>query len=280
VSRAARRRFAKRHLVRWDGIVGLLLLAAVVVAAVFADPLAPADPTAATLRHRFAPPGTAGFPLGADQLGRDVLSRVLFGARSSLVVGFAAVALAGVAGVALGLLAGFRGGLVDQVVTSLIEMQMAVPFLILAIAIAAVLPPSLPTVVAVLAISGWVVYARTVRAEVLTLRELDFVTAARATGASDLRIVVRHLLPSLVPTILVISTLQVPRMIIFEAALSYLGLGLPPPAPSWGAMVASAQPYLGTAWWASLVPGAAIFVTVFAINLFGDWLRDRTDPRR
>ena len=264
---------------RWDGVLSLVLLVLIVGAALFAPWVTPYAPNDASLPARFARPGVSGHILGADHLGRDLLTRIVYGARTSLLVGSAAVILASIIGVTLGLLAGFKRRQYDAIIMAFIEIQMAIPFLILAIAISVVLPPNPINIVILLSISGWVIYARTVRGEVMALSEQEFIQAARATGLTDLQIMRRHVLPNVLPVILIISTLQLPRMIIFEAALSYLGLGLPPPTASWGAMVAAGQAYLLTAWWVSLFPGAGIFITVFAINLLGDWLRDQFDPR-
>lgn len=268
--------------VRWDGVLSVALILLIAGGAVLAPVIAPMPPEAASLRNRFAPPslGAGPYILGADHLGRDLLSRVLYGGRTSLLVGVTAVGLACTFGVAVGMLAGYYRGRFEAAVMALVEVQLAVPFLVLAIAVAAVLPPNPVAVLVILAISGWVIYARSTHAAVIAYRQQEFVLAARATGSRDLGIVLRHILPNLVPTIVVLASLQVPRMIMFEAALSYLGLGVPPPTPTWGGMVAAGQPYLSSAWWASIVPGAAIFLTVFAINLFGDWLQDRLDPFR
>lgn len=217
--------------------------------------------------------------LGTDNLGRDILSRTIYGARVSLVVGVAAALLAGSIGVLLGLLAGYLGGWCDALVGRLADIQQAIPFLILAIAVAVILGPSLTNVVLVLAVTAWVNYFRVVRAEVLTVRESLLVDAARTLGASGPRIVLRHVLPNVSASIIVIASLMVANMIIFEASLSFLGLGVPPPTPTWGRMVYDGVQYVDSAWWLSLFPGLAIVLTVLAINLVGDWLRDALDPR-
>jgi peptide/nickel transport system permease protein len=258
---------------------GLVVLAAVLLAAA-APAVAPADPIKNALLDRLTPPtwGRA-HPLGTDTLGRDVASRLLYGARVSLVVGFAAVALSGVVGVGLGLVSGWYRGWLDDVLMRLGDVQLAFPVLVLAVAVLAVLGASVVNLILVLAVTGWTTYARIVRGEVLTLRERDFVAAARALGAGDAWILRRHLLPNVLPPITVVATFSVARTIIAEASLSFLGLGIPAPAPSWGAMLDEGRNYITTGWWLALFPGLAILVLVLGINLVGDWLRDVLDPR-
>jgi peptide/nickel transport system permease protein len=236
------------------------------------------------LLDRLTPPmwaqgGTARHPLGTDTLGRDVLSRLLHGARVSLIVGLAAVLVAGVVGVALGLVAGYRGGWADDLLMRLGDIQLAFPVLLLGVAVIAVLGASLTNMILVLGASGWVTYARIARGETLSLKERDFVAAARALGAPSGHVVTRHLLPNILPPLMVVTTFSVARTIIAEASLSFLGLGLPPPTPSWGAMLDEGRNYITTGWWLALFPGLAILVLVLAINLCGDWLRDALDPR-
>jgi peptide/nickel transport system permease protein len=262
---------------------GVIVVAAIVLAAL-APVLAPADPIKNSLLDRLTPPAwTAGGEpkhlLGTDTLGRDVASRLLHGARVSLVVGFSAVVLAGAAGVALGLLSGWYGGRLDDVLMRLGDVQLAFPVLVLAVAVMAVLGASLVNLIVVLGLTGWITYARIVRGEVLTLRERDFVAAARALGAPDRWILRRHLLPNVLPPITVVATFSVARTIIAEASLSFLGLGIPAPQPSWGSMLDEGRNYITTGWWLALFPGLAILLLVLGINLVGDWLRDRLDPR-
>lgn len=263
----------------------MIAIVVILLCAVFAPWIAPYDPTHQDLLLRLSPlpwqeGGTWSHPLGTDPLGRDILSRVIYGARISLIVGFAAVVVQGALGITLGLIAGYYGGHVDSVIMRVTDVQYALPFLVLAIAVMAVLGPSLRNVILVLGITGWVYYARIVRAEVLSLREREYIEAAKAIGASAPRLVIRHLLPNLTASIIVIASLQVARMIISEASLSFLGLGVPPSIPSWGSMVAEGRTYVATAWWAAAVPGAAIFVTVMSVNLVGDLLSDVLDPTR
>jgi peptide/nickel transport system permease protein len=252
--------------------------------AAFAPALAPSDPVKNRLLDRLTPPmwaqgGNPRHPLGTDTLGRDVLSRLLHGARISLTVGLAAVLVAGVVGVGLGLVAGYRGGWADDLLMRLGDIQLAFPVLLLGVAVIAVLGASLINMILVLGASGWVTYARIARGETLSLKERDFVAAARALGAPARHVVVRHLLPNVLPSLMVVATFSVARTIIAEASLSFLGLGLPPPAPSWGAMLDEGRNYVTTGWWLALFPGLAILLLVLAINLCGDWLRDALDPR-
>jgi peptide/nickel transport system permease protein len=268
----------------WPALLGLVVIALSAGLAVLAPALAPADPVKNQLLERLTPPmwvagGSARHPLGTDTLGRDVASRLLYGARVSLVVGLAAVVIAGVVGVALGLVAGYRGGWLDDVLMRLGDIQLAFPVLVLAIAVLAALGASLLNVILVLGGTGWITYARIARGETLSLRAREFVEAARALGARDRQILGRHILPNVLPPIVVVATFSVARTIIAEASLAFLGLGLPPPAPSWGAMLDEGRNYLTTGWWLALFPGLAILALVLGINLVGDWLRDALDPR-
>ena len=265
-------------------LAGLGVIAAAVVVAAFAPALAPSDPVKNRLLDRLTPPmwaqgGSSRHPLGTDTLGRDVLSRLLHGARISLTVGLAAVLVAGVVGGGLGLVAGYRGGWADDLLMRLGDIQLAFPVLLLGVAVIAVLGASLTNMILVLGASGWVTYARIARGETLSLKERDFVAAARALGAPARHVVARHLLPNVLPPLLVVTTFSVARTIIAEASLSFLGLGLPPPTPSWGAMLDEGRNYITTGWWLAFFPGLAILLLVLAINLCGDWLRDALDPR-
>ena len=269
-----------RRLPPLTATIGLIVILLVSLGAAGADALSPFSPTAQALRERLQPPMLlSGHVLGTDNLGRDVLSRTIYGARISLTVGIAAAALAGSLGVLLGLLAGYLGGWWDALVSRLADIQQAIPFLILAIAVAVIVGPSLTNVVLVLAVTTWVSYFRVVRADVLSVRESLLVDAARVLGASIPRIVLRHVLPNVSGSVIVIGSLMVANMIIFEASLSFLGLGVPPPTPTWGRMVFDGVQYVDSAWWLSFFPGLAIVLTVLAINLVGDWLRDVLDPR-
>lgn len=262
---------------RW-AMTGLLLLAAVALLALFAGVLAPGDPLRGELSHSLLKPSSVNL-LGTDAQGRDVLSRVLFGARISLAVGLVSQGIALGLGLVLGLVAGYYGRWVDALVMRLADVTLAFPSLLLLIAIAAAVRPSLPVIFIVIGLVGWAGMARLVRGQVLQLRALEFVQAARALGAADTRVLARHVLPNVVAPVIVAATLGVGGAIMAEAALSFVGLGAQPPTPSWGAMVAEGRDLLRVAPWVSLVPGLAIGATVLGVNLLGDGLRDALDTR-
>lgn len=245
---------------------------------------APDGPVAGQLSDRLKPPvwqegGSTEFPLGTDQLGRDLVTRLLYSGRVSLLVGFSSVVLSGLIGVVVGLLSGYFGGWFDTVMMRLVDIQLTLPFLALAILVTSVIGTGLLNIVLLLGIAGWLLYARIVRAAVLTLREMEYVEASIVAGSNTLTILTRTILPAVLPSALVIGTLAVSQMIIVEASLSFLGLGLPPATPSWGTMLAGAQEYMTLAWWLAAFPGIAITLTVLAANVIGDWARDRFDPR-
>ena len=262
------------------GFAFVLLLGAVAMAAPW---LAPHDPTRQSLRDRLAAPtleapdGRARL-LGTDHLGRDVLSRVIYGARVSLVVGLSAVVVGGALGATLGIAAGFRGGFADSVIMTLADAQLAFPFILLAIGIIAVLGPSFPTLIVVIGLSGWVSYARILRSQVLVLRSREFVDAIHALGGSVARVIARHILPNVLSSLVVIATLELARAIVLEATLSFLGLGIQPPTPSWGGMIHEGREYLDTAWWISTFPGVVLMLASLVVSRTGDWLRDLLDP--
>ena len=256
----------------------VLVLGAVTLAAVAAPLLAPASPTAQDLMYGLEPPGR-DYPLGTDHLGRDLLSRVVYGARVSMVVSTAAVLLSAGVGLVVGLVAGYFRGTVDAVASAVIDMQLSFPPVLLAIAIVSALGPNLLNTVLVMAITSWVVYSRLIRGEVLSIREREYVQAAKLLGADSARVLTRHIFPQVVPSLLVLLTLQFGRMVVLEATLSFLGLGVQPPDPSLGSLLADSRDYIQTAWWVTFFPGIAISLTVWATNLVGDWLRDVLDPR-
>ena len=264
--------------------VGAVIVGLVVLAALTAPFLATTDPIEQDLTVALKPPfwmqdGSLQHPLGTDHLGRDVYSRAVYGARISLTISVLAALLGAVVGVALGLIAGYRRGRADMVIMRIVDLNLAFPLILLALAVVALLGANLRNLVIVMAITTWTIYARVVRGLSLTLRERDFVQAARALGAHDARIIVRHILPNVAAPVLVIWTLEVARVILMESALSFLGLGVPPPTPTWGRMLAEGRDYLTVAGWISIFPGLAIMVTVLGINFLGDGLRDLLDPR-
>jgi peptide/nickel transport system permease protein len=270
---------------RSSTLLALGILAVVIACGLFAPLIAPHPPRLGNVIDSKLPPvwlpeGDPRFLLGTDELGRDILSRVIFGAQISLLVGFTAVALAGAVGVTLGLLAGYFRGAVDDVIMRLADVQLALPQILMAIAILAVLGPGVQNVVLTLAITGWVTYARVVRGEVLSMREKEFVQAARCIGVSNASIMFRHILPNVTGSIIVIASFAVAGTILAEAALSFLGLSVGPDVPTWGGMVAAGRDQIITGqWWIYTFPGMAIMLTVLGINLIGDWLRDYLDPR-
>ena len=269
---------------RRTALFGAAVVVLVVITAVAAPWVSPFDPLEQSIGERLKAPGWRDHgghvhPLGTDHLGRDILARIIYGARPALLVGFAAVMISGLLGMMTGLLAGYFGGRVDDVLMRLADIQLAFPFILLAIAVIGVLGPSLTTIICVIGVSSWVVYARIVRGAALSLREREFVQAAQALGGGDGRILLRHILPNVFTPWLVVATLDMARVIVIESALSFLGLGVQPPAATWGGMLADGRVYISTAWWLATFPGLAILVTVLGINLFGDGLRDTLDPR-
>ena len=269
----------------WRAIgVGGVVVTAVVLVAALAPLLAPHGLGGFDLAHRLAPPiwsehGDWSHPLGTDTLGRDILTRVVFGARTSLGVAGAAVLLAALLGIVLGLLSGYAGSWADAVIMRLADVQLSFPYLLLAIAVMALLRPSLLNLVIVLVLRSWVVYARLIRVVTLSAKEREFVMAARAVGSGAARILFRHIAPNVVGPAIVVSSFQLAELIIVESSLSFLGLGVQPPTPSWGGMISEGREYVGTAWWLSAIPGLAIVITVLGANLFGDSLRRSLDPR-
>jgi peptide/nickel transport system permease protein len=265
--------------------IPLGILATVAFVAIFANVLAPHDPEVGTLGHRFRPPfwqagGSDQYLLGTDHLGRDVLSRLIFGARVSVVVGFTAVVVAGVIGTGLGIVAGFMGRWIDMVIMRITDTWLALPALTFAIFLAAILGPSMWNIVIILGAVYWTRYARVVRGEVLSLRERDFVRLALVAGCSKWTIMRRHLLPNVLNTAVVLGTLQLGVVIVTEAALSFLGVGVPPPEPAWGLMLADGKRGLMAGyWWLTVLPGACIMLMVLSANLLGDWLRVKLDPQ-
>jgi ABC-type dipeptide/oligopeptide/nickel transport system permease subunit len=281
---SARSRLPLRRLWRFKwGLVAAAVLAIVVGGALLAPWIAPYSPLTVDIQHRLGPPawmdgGARTHLLGTDQIGRDLLSRVIYGGRVSLVIGTVAVLISSSIGVLLGLAAGYFAGRVDWLIMTLVNVMLTFPFVLLALAVIAVLGPSLVNMIIVLGVADWPLYARVIRAETLAIREREFVMAGRALGMSHLRIVFRQILPNLVSVIVVIATLQVARVIILESFLSFLGLGVQPPTPAWGNMLGEGRVYMLNSWWIATFPGLAIFITTLAINLMGNALRDWLDP--
>jgi peptide/nickel transport system permease protein len=264
--------------------LALTILVVVVVWAIAPQLMTSANPLRGRLMENFQPMvglvgGGSAHPLGTDMLGRDVFARIVYGARPSLIVGSTSVFLAGFLGVCVGLLAGFYGHIWDLILMGIADIQLGFPFLLMAITLAAIFGPGLSTAILALVLTGWVPYARLTRAELLSMREQQFVQAAQANGASAPRIMLRHILPNLVPTLIVVATFSFAQMIIMESALSFLGLGIQPPEPSWGSMLSDARNYLTTAWWMSVFPGTAIVASVLSVNIIGERLREILDPR-
>ena len=265
-------------------LFSLGVLGAFVVVALLAPLLGLSNPQEQSLRKRFRPPvweerGTWEHPLGTDRLGRDMLSRIIWGARVSLAAGVVTVLLASAFGAAVGLVAGYYGGRVDIALMRFTDATMSFPVILLALILAVTVGPSFTNVVVAIAVILWARYARVIRAQVLTLMQLDFIAQSRIAGAGGWRIITRHLFPNTLNTLVVLVTLQIGYVIIVEASLSFLGAGIPPPTPAWGSMISEGREYVTSAWWASFFPGLAILLVVLAFNLIGDWLRDTLDPK-
>lgn len=272
--RRARRRLSLNR----SGALGLIVVVLVAGAAVLAPVITPYGPADSDLVKTLQPPSRAHW-MGTDQLGRDLFTRILYGARVSLTIGLVTVGISGVIGLAVGLISGYLGGLTDVVLMRLVDVQLSFPFILLALVVNAILGIGLQNIILTLIITGWVVYARLVRGEVLALKTLDYVEAARALGAQQMRIVARHLLPNLWTPIIILSSLQVAQFIVAEAAISFLGFGVQPPMASWGNMLNEGKTYIYNAWWMTTFPGVALVLTALGVNLVGDWLRDTLDPR-
>jgi peptide/nickel transport system permease protein len=267
-----------------SALVGVVVLATVVVCAIFADVISPVDPAQQHLLYRLSPPGTVSedgvtFVLGTDGLGRDVLSGIIHGSRVSLIVAVTAVGLGMLIGVALGLVSGYSGGWLDTVIMRAVDVTIVLPFMLMALVLRLALGPGLGSIVIALGISGWATHARLVRGEVLSLRNKEYVLASVANGAPHGFIMLRRILPHVLASAIVLASLQVGVTIVAEASLTFLGLGVPPEIPSWGQMLANGRDYMTRAWWVTTFSGLAIVLTVLALNLIGDWLRDYRDPR-
>ena len=265
-------------------VFGLVVILFVIIMAVFAPVITNKDPRTTNLRARLTAPvpfegSSADFPLGTDAVGRDIWTRLAYGARISLIVGFVSVIIAGTIGTILGLLSGYFGGWIDDIIMRLADIQLAFPFILLMLAVLAVVGPGLKNLILVLGLTGWVSYSRVVRGTVMSLREKEFIEAARTIGARDSRIIIRHILPNIIGPVIIIASFSVASTIIAEASLSFLGLGVTPDTPTWGIMLSEGREYIRDGWWLTTIPGLAIAMTVLGINLLGDWLRDEIDPR-
>jgi peptide/nickel transport system permease protein len=269
---------------RFPGVAMLILIFLLIIPGLFAEWIAPHDPIKGSLSARLKPPvwapgGSFDHPLGTDKVGRDILSRIIYGARVSLRVSLEAIVVSGFIGTTLGLLSGFFGGKVDALIMRLVDISLGLPIILVALVFVAAIGPSFATVIAVITVLLWARYARQVRGETLSIKERDFIARARVAGASNLRIMFRYILPNVVNTLIVLATLQVGFVILLESSLSFLGAGIPRPTPAWGLMVADGRELIVTAWWISMFPGFAIMLTVLSLNLLGDWLRDHLDPK-
>lgn len=263
----------------------MVILIGVMVIVFSAEFIVPHNPVKQNLADRLKPPsfytsGSKQYWLGTDHLGRDLLSRIVYGSRISLAVGISSVLIGGFIGTLLGMISGFWGGKLDEVIMAIVDIQLAFPLIILSIAVIAVLGPSFINLIIVIGISGWVTYARIARGQVLGLKKKEFIEAVRAVGGSKYRIIFLHILPNILSPLIVVGTLDMARTIILESTLSFLGLGIRPPTPSWGVMLSEGREYLTDAWWIATFPGIALMFTTLSFNMIGDWLRDITDPRR
>ena len=271
-------------------ILPLIIVVTIIISAIFAPLLAPHDPLVGNLRHQDRPPfwqsespisgkeGLTTFPLGTDALGRDILSRIIWGARFSMIIAGVVIVTGAVGGTILGMIAGYFGGLSDEALMRLVDLTLGVPFILVALATVVVFGASITLVISLLILFSWSGFARQVRAETLRLRTADYVLQEKIAGASPVRIITRHIMPGVTYTVLVIASLNIGQLILTEATLSFLGVGIPKPNPAWGSMVADGRDYIGTSYWMALFPGLAIFFVSFAFNFLGDWIRDRLDP--
>lgn len=283
-TRAGGSRVFRKLVAHRAAMLGALIVILVVLASIFAPWIAPQDPLALDPGRRLLPPawmhgGSWAFPLGTDHVGRDLLSRLIYGSRISMLVGLCAVSISATIGVVLGLVSGFYGGAIERLILWMADVQIAFPFYLLVISIVAAVGTGFGTIILVFGVAGWVIYARLVRGTVLALKGREFVEAAQALGGSSVRVVLRHVLPNVLTPVIILGTLRVASVIVWESGLSFLGLSVPPPTPTWGRMLSDGRAYLANAWWTATFPGLAIMVTVLGVNMLGDGLRDALDPR-
>ena len=276
---------------RWP-VIPAAVIAVLVLMGVFGPYIAPHDPVIADARSRHVPPvgmevcvgprckvGSWTNPLGTDHVGRDVLSRIIVGSRISLIVAALSLVVGLIVGTSIGMISGYLGGIFDEIITRIVDIWLALPFLMVALLVVLIFGQSIGVVFLLLAVLSWVGFVRVVRAQTLQLKEMDYVALARIAGASPVRIIFRHVLPGVINSAIVIATLNVGNLILAEATLSFLGAGIPPPTPAWGVLISEGREYIGTAWWQTAFPGVGIFMVVMSLNFLGDWARDRFDPR-
>lgn len=278
------KQFLKQLSKRKTALIGLVFLAVIVLIAILTPFIAPMDPLVQNIERRLMPPMTVNEEglthwLGTDQLGRDVLSRLIYGSRVSIMIAAGAVFIGGAIGLIVGLVSGYSGGWIDSVLMRFIDMQLAFPFLLLALTMVSILGSSIMNVVLVLSVTSWISYAKVVRSSVLSVKYLEFIEATRATGTSKLTILFRHILPHVLSPFIVVASFQVATLIIAESSLSFLGLGVPASEPTWGAMLADGREYMTDAWWIAIYPGIMLMLVAMSANLFGDGLRDAFDPK-
>ncbi|MBY0123185.1 ABC transporter permease [Bacillus sp. S/N-304-OC-R1] len=262
----------------WTGMIGFLIIIFLLLISIFGQLITPYDPLYADFSKKLTPPMTDGHFLGTDQLGRDILSRIIMGARISVIIGITTVLIAGTFGTIIGIISGYFRGWIDAILMRIVDVQLSFPFILLVLVINAIIGSGLRNIIISLAIGGWVIFARVIRSEVLALREKEFITACIATGVSRVEILFKHILPNLFTPIIILSSLQIATYIIAEASVSFLGFGVQPPEPAWGNMLNEGKDYIFSSWWLITFPGIAIMITALGVNLFGDWLRDTLDP--
>lgn len=272
------RQFFSSLVSSWTGLLGFIIIIVLLIISIFGEWIAPYDPLHAEFSKKLLPPLTDGHILGTDQLGRDILSRIILGARVSVIIGLATVLVAGLIGTIIGIIAGYFRGWIDVVLMRIVDVQLSFPFILLVLVISAVIGTGLRNIIISLAIGGWVIFARMIRSEVLALREKEFITACVATGVSRFEILIKHIVPNLFTPLIILSSLQISSFIIAEASVSFLGFGVQPPTPAWGNMLSEGRDYIFTSWWLITFPGLAIVITALGVNFFGDWLRDWLDP--
>lgn len=263
---------------------GLVIIVLWILCAILASFIAPHEPNEVDIAKRFIPPvwqenGSAEHIFGTDEMGRDVLSRLIYGAQVSMIVGILSVVIGMGIGVILGLVSGYMGGMTDTIIMRIVDMMLSFPFIFMALCLMAVMGSSLLNVILVLGITGWVSYTRTIRAQVLSVKEREFVRAANTIGCKGSRVLFKHILPSVVDSAIILATMEMSSSILAEASLTFLGMGIPPSIPTWGNMIATGRQYIYSAWWLTAIPGVAIFLVCLSINFVGDWLRDVRDPR-